>query len=186
MRCSVARGVRLLVCGATALFLLSAPALSQETADRLDAPDWGDYPLLMSQFGELCTMCVAYVHCHADQQDRPSDEAQVLYYFQTKDFWGQIQTIWDYYAQWFNPVTAESRPATVYAGAAPRSVEAFLDKKNGIIRIDGTWIDRDNSAWFSDGSDEQIGSCSRPSIQAGMVLAEQMSQADVTPEAGAP
>jgi hypothetical protein len=160
--------------------LLPEPAAAQGPIPRQETSDWGDYPLLMSQFGELCTKCVAYLRCIPDDAAPPVDDRFALYYFETKDFWGQIATIWDYFAKWFNPVTSESRPATVYrnAGAGERrttaTLEAYLDVKNARIEIDGTWIDRDTSVWYALETNERIGQCHRPSIEGGVMIVEQM------------
>ena len=136
-------------------------------------PDWGDHPLLMSQFGELCTMCVAYLYCTPDTTEDGATSGFMLYHFQTKDFWGQIATIWDYFARWFDPVTSESRPATIFdgmnTGGSPTRMDtlAYLDEAESRVDIGGTWIHRDSSVWF-DGSGQRLGTCMRPGIPEAM------------------
>ncbi len=149
---------------------ISAPAVSaQDTEQEFVTPDWGDYPLLMSQFGELCTMCVAYLQCQTDESGETTTKDFALYYFETKTFWGQIAIIWDYFAVWFDPVTSENRPATIYrfAGNDQAKIKvpttAYLSEVDAKIEIDNTWIDRDTSDWYAL-SGERIGSCRRLGI----------------------
>ncbi len=154
------------------------PASAQEPVSAPESPDWGDYPLLMSQFGELCTMCVAFLYCTPDDEPTSDESRFALYYFQTKDFWGQIATIWDYFARTFDPVTSESRPVTIYLKLDPDSeatveeTEAYLDKVEAIIEVGGTLVDRDTAVWH-DASDSAIGTCVRPSVTQGLQLIEQ-------------
>ena len=142
---------------------------AQESETEFVTPDWGNYPLLMSQFGEICTMCVAYLQCRPKQTDETAGENFALYYFETKSFWGQIATIWDYFAVWFDPVTSETRPATIYRFSSDANgnvripTNAYLSVADAKIEIDNTWIDRDTSEWYSD-SGENIGSCRRLGI----------------------
>ena len=150
---------------------------AQFTLQSMTTPDWGPYPLLMSEFGELCTMCEAYVQCMAESEPLEQNASFSLYYFETKTFWAQIATIWYYFAQWIDPITAEARPATIYRFAKDKArqdmlpTEAFLDKEEAIIRIDNTWIDRDNLQWFSQ-NDDQIGRCRRLGIPESMAMIE--------------
>ena len=149
--------------------MASTQVWAQESETQFVTPDWGDYPLLMSQFGEICTMCVAYLQCQPEQSDESVNEYFALYYFETKTFWGQIATIWDYFAKWFDPVTSETRPATIYrfSSEVDRNVRipptAYLSVADAKIEIDNTWIDRDTTEWYS-ASDEKIGSCKRLGI----------------------
>ncbi|MDG2244020.1 MAG: hypothetical protein P8L66_11060 [Rhodospirillaceae bacterium] len=151
--------------------------LAQDSTVSMATPDWGDTPLLMSQFGELCTMCEAYVRCSAEQPAASNPPRFTLFYFETKTFWGQIATIWDYFAKWFDPVTSEKRPATVFKFittgppniTAP--VTAYLSVADATIDIDGTRIDRNTLAWMADGGDT-IGSCRRLGIPESMAMIE--------------
>jgi hypothetical protein len=161
----------------TLLLLATASPLSKQplAQEVHSTPDWGDYPLLMSQFGELCTMCEAYLKCEADGLSNPDSEAFTLYYFQTKTFWGQIATIWDYFAKWFDPVTSENRPATIYRFqknsriSEPVPTKTNLSVADSRIDIDNTWIDRDGSTWHNRSGDV-IGTCKRLSIPESMAM----------------
>jgi len=162
-----------ITCGIGAL---PSSVAAQSAEDLQVTPDWGDYPLLMSQFGELCTMCVAYLYCVPEESGTP-DARYALYHFQTKDFWGQIATIWDYFAIWFDPVTSESRPAVIYDAMALNQAQtsaetiAYLDEAENRVEIGGTWIDRQTAAWF-DETDQRIGTCIRPGIPEAMEFIE--------------
>lgn len=159
----------LLVCaGAT-----STAALAQNPNDTLATPDWGDYPMLMSQFGELCTMCEAYVQCNSAESADQTSPPYTLYYFKTKTFWAQIATIWDYFAMWFDPVTSQSRPAAVYqfADQVVTPVTAYLSVADSLIEIDGTRIDRNTLEWSSDAG-QKLGTCTRLGIPESMAMIE--------------
>lgn len=163
-------------CAAVLIFFTQGRAFAQ-TEDPLATPDWGDYPLLMSQFGELCTMCEAYVECVPSPSEGGDRNGSHLYYFKTKTFWGQIATIWYYIAQWFAPVTNEGRPAAVYrfnadgtaADLLPTS--AYLDVAEARVEIDGTWIDRNTNAWFTL-ENVPLGQCKRLGIPESMKMIE--------------
>ncbi|NKB45619.1 MAG: hypothetical protein GKS03_15210 [Alphaproteobacteria bacterium] len=149
---------------------------AQASADPMGTPDWGDYPMLMSQFGELCTMCEAYVQCRPEPADSTTDRDFTLYYFQNKTFWGQIATIWDYFARWFDPVTSQSRPATVYKFSSDATVTetpltAYLSVAESEIQIEKTRIDRTKHSWMNEGGDE-IGTCKRLGIPESMAMIE--------------
>lgn len=162
---------------AVSVFMPSPRA--QSTPDMLATPDWGDYPLLMSQFGELCTMCEAYLRCTPGPDAADTGRAETLYFFETKTFWGQIATIWDYFAMWFDPVTSEKRPATIYRVATPDSADAvvptetYLSVIDAKIEIDGTWINRESGEWFT-AEDSKIGMCSRKGIGESMAAIAQI------------
>lgn len=165
------------------LFMAFSTCVSQSQAqsvpDNLATPDWGDYPLLMSQFGELCTMCEAYLRCIPDSSGATSERQETLYYFQTKTFWGQVATIWDYFARWFDPVTSEERPATIYRVSTPSSEDAvvptltYLSVADAKVEIDGTWVDRNSGEWFT-ADDSKIGMCSRKGIGESMAAIAQI------------
>ena len=167
----------------TLLALMAIPSniLAQEAEPSFTTPDWGDYPLLMSQFGELCTMCIAYVRCKEDNPGTSSTEDFAIYYFEIKSFWGQIATIWDYFAKWFDPVTSEKRPALIYRfnddGNEYASVPttAYLSREKSRIEIENTWIDRNTADWYAK-SNEQIGSCDRMGIPEATYLIAQGKQ----------
>lgn len=153
-------------------------AAAQEPGGSYTTPDWGDYPMLMSQFGELCTMCEAYVKCTPDTARGAEQQGFNLYYFQVKSFWGQIATIWIYFAVWFDPITSEERPAAIYRFDGSRAViptTAYLSEEDALIEIDDTQIDRDSADWHnSDGV--RIGTCTRLGIPESMAMISRSGQ----------
>ena len=101
--------------------------------------------LLTDRFSELCTMCEAWALCTAEPADTVAQRAEnlsqnppkvfTLYRFKIKGFWGQIATIWNYYARLFDPVVSETRPAEIFRRAkgpddsyfqTHQKVDAFL------------------------------------------------------------
>lgn len=153
--------------------ILSPPATAQDLPPEVITPDWSSYPLLMSEFGELCTMCEAYLRCTPDPTTDAADRAETLYFFRTKTFWAQIATIWDYFALWFDPVTSQERPATIYRIAAPQTDDAviqtmtYLSEEAARIEIDNSWVDRNSGEWFTM-DDTKIGMCDRRPIGESM------------------
>ena len=125
-------------------------------------------------------MCEAYVKCEPNVGRQNSASGYVLYYFQTKTFWGQIATIWDYFAVWFDPVTSENRPATIYRftdnaeNMVSTPTTTYLSVADSRIDIDQTWIDRDTHAW-NDNAGNVIGHCNRLGIPESMELVAQQS-----------
>ena len=101
-----------------------------------------------------------------------------LYRFKTKDFWGQIATIWNWFIRILNPVTSETRPAIVFQMApsgtndwrqTQAEVAASLDLQPAVISIDGTNIDRLEGTWTaSDGA--ALGHCARTPIRDALAF----------------
>jgi len=124
--------------------------------------------LLASQFGELCTMCVAYLRCTRTHADPDHFD---LYYIQQKSFWGQLATIWDWGTVLFrDQPKSESRDVVIYRqfrderGDLARIVladeRAHLSMRRARIEVPTGWIDRRTARW-SDAQDRAIGQCTR-------------------------
>ena len=148
--------------------------------------------MLASQFGELCTMCEATVVCRSVREangsgasfelDSLSDASFVLYHFRTKTFWGQIATIWDYFARWFDPVTSEERPVDIYrqrsdAGVVVRQASltetAYLSKADAQIFVQGRRIDRWTGEWAHE-SGAPLGTCVRTDLRETLPFIERL------------
>ncbi len=156
-------------------FRLALTLLFVIQIERAHAQEEEDLLLLTSQFGELCTMCEAYLRCepiHPSARVRPGEGAFTLYYFKTKDFWGQIATIWDWFVHVIDPVQSQTRPMIVYEAATDDSdgdrrtqllTTAFLSLEEAKIGVYDAWIDRTDGAWYAmDGT--LIGQCTRVPI----------------------
>ena len=77
--------------------------------------------LLYSQFGEFCTMCEATLIC-IDEKNKINDafldhESYLLIHLETRTFWSQIATIWEFFIRNFDgyQVKGHSRPAILYS-----------------------------------------------------------------------
>lgn len=170
--------------GTRKAFLSLVVVLASLAGTGARAEEEQQYLLLMNRFGEICTMCEAVVLC-ADGDvsavtvaDLGSPEAGpfTLYHFQTKTFWGQVATIWNYLRRWVEPIVREERPVQIYtvgAGgvAGPgRSLEehmARLSIEPPLLEVGTRRINRKTSAWETPGG-QAVGSCARLPIKEGL------------------
>lgn len=152
--------------GAPRAVLLAVVVVTAALPARAQEPD---YPLLVNRFGELCTMCEATVACSAGAAP-PAEVAELaapgadwtLYHFQTKDFWGQVATIFKYLERWIRPVVREERPVVIHTARAgsPVVTVAALGLDPPVIEVGERRIDRTTNAWQSLAG-EPVGSCAR-------------------------
>ena len=167
-----------------ALFALFIFAIMHPSSSRAE----DEFMLLTNRFGELCTMCEAIVLCESDKEvldfnsALPGEKSRsfTLYHFQTKKFWGQIATIWNYFARWIDPVVSETRPVIVYEkntsvngnvlkSRATETAELYLEEAK-IVVADRT-IDRITRRWASP-EKERIGACVRLPLRDTLVYIE--------------
>lgn len=155
-----------LLCG---LLLLVHTAQAQVNMDA-----YRDY-FLVGQFGEVCTMCEVIIIC----EDMPASEERIsipdsgsftLYHLQTRTFWSQIATIWEWFITNFRPdslaARGHTRPAIVYkvdnnAWLTQKEIEARLILDPGIVELGDTNIDRVNRQWLTSAGDAKLGYCRR-------------------------
>jgi hypothetical protein len=152
----------------TALAIYSAPALSQ-----INNPAYADY-FLVGRFGEICTMCEAIVLCEASERETqyeniPEEGDFTLYHLQTRTFWSQVSTIWEWFITNFNSdslASGHSRPVHVYKmnnahWAGPQILEAHISLDPATIVIGNLTIDRVARRWFENESVQPVGFCQR-------------------------
>jgi len=151
------------------ILFIATPGLGQ-----VNNPAYADY-LLVGRFGEICTMCEAIVLCQASdsalQHERiPSDGSFTIYHLQTRTFWSQVGTIWEWFIANFDADSlargGHTRPVIIYdinAGAwsSPRTVDAHLSLEPAIVALDKHIIDRIERKWRGDSSPDVVGYCRR-------------------------
>ena len=159
-------------CAGAALFaalIVAVPTRAQVTVDA-----YRDY-FLYGRFGEVCTMCEVVVLCQAGDDFPPDDAVPpggdfTLYHLQTRTFWSQISTIWEWFysnfAQDELAARGHTRPVHVYRVAegswSPgKIVEARLVLDPGVLEFGDHNIDRVTRAWRRADTNAAAGFCSR-------------------------
>lgn len=151
------------------LMALMEPALSQ-----VNNPAYADY-FLVGQFGEICTMCEVIVLCETNNatpghEKIPDTGDFTLYHLQTRTFWSQISTIWEWFITNFDSDALASsghkRPVEVYAIDAGRwsvvqNREAHVSLDPATIMIGDRTIDRIDRAWLQGPNLRPGGFCQR-------------------------
>lgn len=151
------------------ILALPLPAMSQ-----INDPAYADY-LLVGRFGEICTMCEAIVLCEAANNSTqyasiPEVGSFTLYHLQTRTFWSQVATIWEWFITNFDPdslaAAGHRRPVKVYAVAngnwlAMRNLEAHVSLEPATIVIDDLTIDRVDRRWLQGPTSQPVGFCQR-------------------------
>jgi len=150
------------------LFVLAAaPATAQVNNDA-----YRDY-FLVGQFGEVCTMCEVVVLCEPgtappDYTAIPRQGEFTLYYIQTRTFWSQISTIWEWFIANFSSddlaARGHTRPVWVYDvldnnWAGPVVIEGRMILDPGVIEFADRRIDRVTRQWQS--AQDSLGFCQR-------------------------
>ncbi len=152
------------------LIALSFPALGQ-----VNNPAYADY-FLVGRFGEICTMCEAIVLCEAEDHETPYKHlpekgSYTLYHLQTRTFWSQMSTIWEWFIANFDSETLAStghtRPVKIYTVTAGNWSKAKIEQAHisldpARISLDDHVINRVTRHWLQ-GSDssQPIGFCQR-------------------------
>lgn len=152
-----------------AFLCLAAPAWSQVNIEA-----YRDY-FLVGRFGEVCAMCEAVVLCRAGQE-LPDDNAVpavgefTLYHLQTRTFWSQVATIWEWFIANFREADlaarGHARPVVVYevTGAdwpPGKTIEGRLVLDPGVLELGSHRIDRVSRAWRLADTAAEIGYCTR-------------------------
>lgn len=149
--------------------LATGAAVAQVNIDK-----YRDY-FLVGQFGEVCTMCEVAVLCEAgtaqsDYTALPDAGTYTLYHLQTRTFWSQVSTIWEWFISNFRAdslaARGHTRPAFVYEvvngqWSARQVIEARLVLEPGVLEFEATQIDRIDRSWRASDDDELLGYCQR-------------------------
>lgn len=151
------------------LLLVAGPVAAQVNIDA-----YRDY-FLVGNFGEVCTMCeviVLYQAGDAPPADDvvPGDTSFTLYHIQTRTFWSQVSTIWEWFISNFTAdalaARGHTRPVyeyTVTGGVwpAPKIIEARLILDPGVLEFGDYNIDRVDRRWKRADTDATVGYCTR-------------------------
>ena len=172
-----------------ALLTLPFPAASQ-----INDPAYADY-FLVGRFGEMCTMCEAIVFCAADQNDTqveriPESATGTVYHLQTRTFWSQIATIWEWFITNFDPdslaAAGHERPVAVYEMAngrwsAAQTLKAHVSLDPATIVIGDHTIDRVERRWLKGSNLQPAGFCQRLPLWESLEIIAQHNPAEETP-----
>lgn len=161
------RGARL---RRTAWLPTLALAMSLPAAAQVNDPAFRDY-FLVGEFGEICTMCEAVVLCEAGAAPPvyaaiPAQGTFTVYHVQTRTFWSQVGTIWEWFMSNFRPraVDGHSRPIHVHAvqdgtWSPQQVVEARVSLDPPFITLDGHRIERVERRWQTAPGGANLGFC---------------------------
>jgi hypothetical protein len=152
-----------------ALLMLPVAGFTQVNLDK-----YRDY-FLVGQFGEVCTMCEITVICAAGEappaaEHVPDAGTYTLYHLQTRTFWSQVSTIWEWFAANFSsePLAARghTRPVHVHRvtdgqWAPLEIIEARLVLDPGVLEFGPTQIDRITRQWQDAATGQPLGYCVR-------------------------
>lgn len=160
--------------GAKALFASVALACIGTAWAQVNMDAYRDY-FLVGQFGEVCTMCEVIVLCEAG--DQPPEYASIpesgtftLYHLQTRTFWSQVSTIWEWFIANFSPqplaARGHTRPVHIHAveqGSWQPMVtgEARLVLEPGVLELGDRQINRVNRQWLGSQGAVSLGYCQR-------------------------
>ena len=151
-----------------------AMLLSGQAAAQVNMDAYRDY-FLVGRFGEVCTMCEVTVLCEGvdaipEYSQIPADGTFTVYHLQTRTFWSQVSTIWEWFIANFSSASlaarGHTRPVYIYAVDAgvwqPRELaEARLVLDPGVVQLGTTEINRVNRQWLDTATQQPVGYCQR-------------------------
>ena len=156
------------------LTLLACVAWTGIASAQVNNEAYRDY-FLFGRFGEVCTMCEVTVLCQSGDAPPavtavPESGRFTVYHLQTRTFWSQISTIWEWFVTNFSSESLAAkghmRPVHVYevdgeSWAGPEVVEARLLLEPGRLEFGDRHIDRTNQRWSVAMTGEAAGYCTR-------------------------
>jgi len=154
--------------------LIIAVLMTSSAFAQVNIEAYRDY-FLVGQFGEVCTMCEVVVVCERGSdfpaEDSLSDTGDYLiYHLQTRTFWSQISTIWEWFISNFTAdalaARGHTRPVHVYTvvggiWSAKEIIEGRLVLDPGVLEFGDYTIDRVTRAWQEEDTGARVGYCSR-------------------------
>jgi hypothetical protein len=164
-----------------AIPLLVAWLWAGQAAAQVNIDRYRDY-FLVGQFGEVCAMCEVIVLCEAGGgppaiQAVPDRGDFTLYHLQTRTFWSQVSTIWEWFVSNFTADALASRghtrpviEYTVKAGqwSEPTVIEGRLILDPGVLEFGRYQIDRVDQSWLIADTGSTVGFCSRLPLWDGL------------------
>ena len=136
-------------------------------------------------------MCERVVLCAAGEAPPvhatvPEQGSFTLYHLETRTFWSQIATIWEWFITNFRAdslaAQGHTRPARVFEitdgqwGGAD-TIEARLVLDPGVIELGETRIDRVNRQWLAATSSDALGYCQRLPLWESLAVIDKQSGA---------
>jgi hypothetical protein len=157
-----------------ATLLATALLAAGSAGAQVNDPRFRNY-FLVGEFGEVCTMCEVAVLCQSGDMPPPAEAVPAagdfnLYMLQTRTFWSQVSTIWDWFISNFTSaplVGGHDRPVIEYTVAngawSPAETHTMrISLEPALLALgDGTEVDRVNRRWQKSGGGEPLGYCSR-------------------------
>ena len=161
------QSVGTLLC-ATLLIAFSSPVIGQVNSEK-----YRDL-FLVGDFGEVCTMCEIIVLCEnagevPTHESLPAEGDFTLYHLQTRTFWSQISTIWEWFIANFSSESlaqGHDRPVWIYTSAnktwsGPEIVDAWIALEPPLLTFGNKTIDRRDQAWLNADDATPVGYCQR-------------------------
>ena len=161
-------------------FIVALDAQAQEMKSK------NNELLLYSQFGEFCTMCEATLVC-TEVENNIDDifldtESYLLIHLQTRTFWSQISTIWEFFIRNFDDyqIKGHSRPVKIYSSEKGNWFDleitnAQISVDPNLIKINQFLIDRETQDWVNN-KEEIIGYCERLPLWETLTYIDQKLQ----------
>jgi len=129
---------------------------------------------LVGEFGEICTMCEATVYCARTDtipviDAIPADGTFTIYHLQTRSFWSQIATIWEWFIAMVDSQSlaqGHDRPVHVYRitdgnWQGPEVIEGHIALSPPVLSFGVGEIDRASQEWLAMDSKRHMGYCTR-------------------------